>query len=147
MPSNCWSGSKGICCGRPTQSFFAIIFWYFQLGPVAALSYRLLALAEEHGQNPAVVERAAQLRHAFDWVPVRLVAASFALVGNFVAVSRVMLHELLNWNISAAQLIEKAGLVAGEIPARWSGLRASTASIASGSCCYGRQCSGMRALR
>jgi AmpE protein len=99
------------------QSFFAVIFWYFLLGPVAALSYRLLALAEEHGQNPAVVERAGQLRHAFDWVPVRLLAASFALVGNFVAVSRVMLHELLNWNITAAQLIEKAGRVAAEIPA------------------------------
>ncbi|MBV7546607.1 regulatory signaling modulator protein AmpE [Pseudomonas sp. PDM26] len=99
------------------HSFFAVIFWYFLLGPVAALSYRLLALAEEHGKNPAVVERAGQLRHAFDWVPVRLLAASLALVGNFVAVSRVMLHELLNWNISAAQLIVKVGLVAGEIPA------------------------------
>ncbi|EXF92297.1 membrane protein [Pseudomonas fluorescens HK44] len=99
------------------QRFFAVIFWYFLLGPVAALSYRLLALAAEHGKNPAVVERAAQLRHAFDWLPVRLLAASFALVGNFVAVSRVMLHELLNWNISAAQLIENVGVVAGEIPA------------------------------
>ncbi|VVP01921.1 regulatory signaling modulator protein AmpE [Pseudomonas fluorescens] len=98
------------------HSFFAVIFWYFLLGPVAALAYRLLALAQEHGQNPALVERAAQLRHAFDWVPVRLLAASFALVGNFVAVSRVMLHELLNWNISAAQLINKVGLAAGEIP-------------------------------
>lgn len=98
------------------QSFFAVIFWYFLLGPVAALAYRLLALAEAHGQNPALVERAGQLRHAFDWVPVRLLAASLALVGNFVAVSRVMLHELLNWNISAAQLIDKVGLAAGEIP-------------------------------
>ncbi|MGN8276368.1 regulatory signaling modulator protein AmpE [Pseudomonas sp. SMV71] len=98
------------------QSFFAVIFWYFLLGPVAALSYRLLALAAEHSLNPGVAERAAQMRHAFDWVPVRLLAASFALVGNFVAVSRVMLHELLNWNISAAELIDKVGLVAGEIP-------------------------------
>ncbi|MBC3364442.1 regulatory signaling modulator protein AmpE [Pseudomonas sp. SWRI154] len=98
------------------QSFFAVIFWYFLLGPVAALSYRLLALAADHSHNPGVAERAAQLRHAFDWVPVRLLAASFALVGNFVAVSRVMLHELLNWNISAADLIDKVGLVAGEIP-------------------------------
>ena len=98
------------------QSFFAVIFWYFVLGPVAALSYRLLALAAEHSQNPGVAERAAQMRHAFDWLPVRLLAASFALVGNFVAVSRVMLHELLNWNISAAALIDKVGLVAGEIP-------------------------------
>jgi AmpE protein len=98
------------------QSFFAVIFWYFLLGPVAALSYRLLALAAEHGTAPALVERAGQLRHAFDWLPVRLLAASFALVGNFVAVSRVMLHELLSWDISAAQLMEKVGLVAAEIP-------------------------------
>jgi AmpE protein len=104
------------------QSFFAVIFWYFLLGPVAALSYRLLALAEEHGKTPALVERAGQLRHAFDWLPVRLLAASLALVGNFVAVSRVMLHELLNWNISAAQLIVKVGLVAGEIPAPVAGV-------------------------
>ncbi|VVP76950.1 hypothetical protein PS925_00105 [Pseudomonas fluorescens] len=98
------------------QSFFAVIFWYFLLGPVAALAYRLLALAEEHGKTPALVERAAHMRHAFDWVPVRLLAASLALVGNFVAVSRVMLHELLNWNISAAHLINRVGLAAGEIP-------------------------------
>ena len=98
------------------QSFFAVIFWYFLLGPVAALAYRLLALASEHSKNPLVAERAGQLRHAFDWLPVRLLAASFALVGNFVAVSRVMLHELLNWDISAAQLVEKVGLVAAEIP-------------------------------
>lgn len=99
------------------QSFFAVIFWYFLLGPVAALAYRLLALAAEHGRAAGVVERAAQLRHAFDWVPVRLLAASFALVGNFVAVSRVMLHELLNWNISAAELITRIGCSASEVPA------------------------------
>lgn len=98
------------------QGFFAVIFWYFLLGPVAALSYRLLALAAEHGQSPALVERAQQLRHAFDWLPVRLLAASFALVGNFAAVSRVMLHELLSWDISAEQLIDKAGCAAAEIP-------------------------------
>lgn len=98
------------------QSFFVVIFWYFLLGPVAALSYRLLALAAERGTAPALVERAGQLRHAFDWVPVRLLAASFALVGNFVAVSRVMLHELLNWNISSAQLIAHIGCVASEVP-------------------------------
>jgi len=74
------------------QSFFAVIFWYFLLGPVAALSYRLLALAAEHSKNPELVERAQQLRHAFDGLPVRLLAASFALVGNFAAVTRLMLH-------------------------------------------------------
>jgi len=110
-------GVQGYLLWQAYQSFFAVIFWYFLLGPVAALSYRLLALAAEHGKTPALIERAGQLRHAFDWVPVRLLAASFALVGNFVAVTRVMLHELLNWNISAAQLVTKIGRVAGEIPA------------------------------
>ena len=103
------------------QGFFAVIFWYFLLGPVAALSYRLLALAAEQGKNPELVERAQQLRHAFDWVPVRLLAASFALVGNFAAVGRVMLHELLNWDISAEQLINKAGCAAAEVAAPQAG--------------------------
>lgn len=109
-------GVQGFMLWQAYQGFFAVIFWYFVLGPVAALAYRLLALAAEHGKTPAVAERAAQLRHAFDWVPVRLLAASFALVGNFVAVSRVMLHELLNWHISAPHLITRIGCVASEVP-------------------------------
>src|SRR5471032_34851 len=109
-------GVQGYLLWQAYQSFFAVIFWYFLLGPVAALAYRILALASEYSQNPQVAERAGQLRHAFDWVPVRLLAASFALVGNFVAVGRVMLHELLSWDISAAQLVEKVGLAAAEIP-------------------------------
>ncbi len=96
------------------QSFFVVIFWYFLLGPVAALVYRLLALVAEHSAKPALAEQASQMRHAFDWLPVRILAASFALVGNFVAVSRIMLHELLSWEISAATLIDRVGRVAAD---------------------------------
>ncbi|WP_136478107.1 regulatory signaling modulator protein AmpE [Pseudomonas sp. DG56-2] len=99
------------------QSFFAVIFWYALLGPAAALAYRLLALSAEHANTAALRERAQQLRHAFDWAPVRVLGVSFALVGNFVAVSRVMLHELLNWHISAEKLIASVGKVAGDMPA------------------------------
>ncbi|MCO7554943.1 regulatory signaling modulator protein AmpE [Metapseudomonas otitidis] len=98
------------------QSFFAVIFWYFLLGPVAALAYRLLALAEERSASPAIREQARQVRHAFDWVPVRVLAASFSLVGNFVAVSRVLLHELLNWEMPAERFVVIAGRAAGELP-------------------------------
>lgn len=99
------------------QSFFAVIFWYLLLGPMVALAYRLLALTSEQAELPALRERAVQLRHAFDWLPARVLASSFALVGNFVAVSRALLHELLSWDISAAQLVGKAGRAAGEVPA------------------------------
>ena len=99
------------------QSFFAVIFWYLLLGPLAALAYRLLGLSSEHAEQAALRERAVQLRHAFDWLPARVLASSFALVGNFVAVTRALLHELLSWDIAAAQLVIKAGRAAGEMPA------------------------------
>ncbi|WP_300656090.1 regulatory signaling modulator protein AmpE [Pseudomonas sp.] len=98
------------------QSFFAVIFWYALLGPLAALAYRLLALLAEHSEQEVLRERAVQLRHAFDWMPVRALAASFALVGHFVAVNRALLHELLSWDISAAQLVIDVGRAACETP-------------------------------
>ncbi|PYC22158.1 regulatory signaling modulator protein AmpE [Pseudomonas mosselii] len=98
------------------QSFFAVIFWYFLLGPGAALTYRLLALTMDNSRQPALQTLAGQLRHAMDWLPVRVMTVSFALVGNFVAVTRVMLHELLDWHVSAGHLVAKVGRVADDIP-------------------------------
>lgn len=98
------------------QSFFAVIFWYALLGPVPALAYRLLALTVEQVRQPALRERAQQLRHGFDWLPARVLAASFALVGNFVAVSRALLQDLLDWDAPAPRLVIAAGRAAGELP-------------------------------
>lgn len=109
--------AQGFLLWQGYQSFFAVIFWYALLGPLAAIAYRLLALTVEHAEDPALRMRAAQWRHAFDWLPVRLLAGSFALVGSFVAVSRVLLNELLNWNISAAQLIANSGRAAEDFGA------------------------------
>lgn len=108
--------AQGHLLWQAYQSFFAVIFWYFLLGPAAALAYRLLALTDEHSRQPALKALAEQLRHALDWLPVRVLAVSFALVGNFVAVTRVMLHELLDWHISAGHLVAKVGRVADDIP-------------------------------
>ncbi len=109
--------AQGFLLWQGYQSFFAVIFWYALLGPLAAIAYRLLALTVEHAEDPALRVRAGQWRHAFDWLPVRLLAGSFALVGSFVAVSRVLLNELLNWNISAAQLIANSGRAAEDFGA------------------------------
>ncbi|MCO8164102.1 regulatory signaling modulator protein AmpE [Pseudomonas sp. 21LCFQ010] len=118
------SGVQAQLLWQAYQGFFAVIFWYALLGPVAALAYRLLALSAEKATSKPVAERAGQLRHAFDWIPVRLLAASFALVGNFAAVSRELLQELLNWNISAARLVARIGCVASEVPAPTVGISA-----------------------
>jgi AmpE protein len=99
------------------QSFFAVIFWYALLGPLAALAYRLVALLSEHASQQPLREIAVQVRHGFDWLPVRVLAAGFALVGNFAGVSRSLLHELLSWDISAAQLAIMTARAAGDTPA------------------------------
>ena len=67
------------------ERWFAVIFWFFLLGPVGALGYRLVYFA---GESEALDDEdrrlADQLRHYLDWLPARLMAASFALTGNFV---------------------------------------------------------------
>ena len=98
------------------EGFFAVIFWYLLLGPMAALAYRLLALCAEHAELAGLRERAVQLRHAFDWLPVRVLLGSFALVGNFVAVNRALLHELLSWDVPARRLLADAGPLAADLP-------------------------------
>jgi len=100
---------------RSHQGFFAVIFWYVLLGPVAALAYRLLALTLDHARDQAMREQAEQLRHAFDWLPVRVLLASFGLVGNFVAVNRALLHDLLHWDIPASRLLAEVGPVAADL--------------------------------
>jgi len=97
------------------QGFFAVIFWYLLLGPMAALAYRLLVLTCEHASTDAMRERAGQLLHAFDWPAVRVLLLSFGLVGNFVAVNRALLQELLNWDIQARQLLTNVGPAAADL--------------------------------
>ena len=99
------------------QGFFAVIFWYGLLGPLPALAYRLIALAATHASQPSLQEQAMRMRHAMDWLPARMLAVSFGLVGNFVAVTRTLLHELLNWKIPAADLLLDTGLAGADIVA------------------------------
>lgn len=107
--------AQGWVLWQAFQSFFAVVFWYSLLGPALALAYRLLALVEQHSLNPALAGEAGRLRHALDWLPARVLAASFALVGNFVAVCRWMLHELLDWQGSAARFVEHTGRLAADV--------------------------------
>lgn len=105
---------QGYLLWQAYQSFFAVIFWYALLGPVAALAYRLLALTGEHTTLPLLRERSVRLRHLFDWLPARALALSFALVGNFAAVFRVLLRYLSGREVPAAKLVIEAGRAANE---------------------------------
>ncbi|MBA1191823.1 regulatory signaling modulator protein AmpE [Pseudomonas entomophila] len=103
---------QGYLVWRVYDGFFAVVFWYALFGPVGALGFRLLTLCQQHSRRPTVVLYAERIRHALDWVPARVLIVSFALVGHFVAVMRLLLNEVLAWRTSATTLLASAGQAA-----------------------------------
>jgi len=72
------------------RSVFGVFFWFLMpLGPAGAVLYRVseyLARAwnePEHMRNEAFGQFAARAFYWIDWIPVRLTAIAFAVVGNF----------------------------------------------------------------
>ncbi len=65
---------------------FGVFFWYVLLGPTGAVLYRLSHYTARVWSQDAQGEFAAFAQRIFgwiDWVPVRLTAIGFAIVGNF----------------------------------------------------------------
>ena len=59
---------------------FAVLFWYILLGPIAALIYRF----SSQSQHQSLVKQQATLLTAvLDWLPARMTALLYLLVGNF----------------------------------------------------------------
>lgn len=72
------------------RNVFGVVFWFLVLpGPSGAVLYRMSRfLAEEWGERRAPVMGAfgafaSRVFDLVDWVPVRLTAMSFSIVGNF----------------------------------------------------------------
>lgn len=67
---------------------FAVLLWFVLLpGPLGAMLYRLSCLLAEHwqqrGAGDAFGKFSQQIFAIVDWLPVRVTAAAFAVVGNF----------------------------------------------------------------
>jgi len=72
------------------RNVFGVFFWFLMpLGPACAVMYRVaeyLARAwnePDHMKNEEFGRFAAQAFYWIDWIPARLTAAAFAVVGNF----------------------------------------------------------------
>lgn len=67
------------------ERWFAVVFWFYFLGPWAALFYRLLHLMLS--QHNSESERASirEWLQWIEWLPVRILGLAFAITGNFVA--------------------------------------------------------------
>jgi len=98
------------------QGFFAVVFFYLIAGPSAALCYRLLVLSSEQTCWPQAAGLSTRVLHVLDWIPVRLLSISFALIGNFITVNRALTHELLCITEPAEKLLSRTGRAAVEAP-------------------------------
>ncbi len=63
--------------------YFAVLFWFLIFGPFAAIVYRMVALLGARKQY-AVSEVSESCMKILDWIPARIAAFSFLLVGQFM---------------------------------------------------------------
>lgn len=89
---------------RAFERLFAVLFWFLLLGIPGAILYRLSRLAtdtlahgEPAGQAPAAAadrDLAARWLWLVEWLPVRAVGFTLAIVGNFAGCYRVWREHL-----------------------------------------------------
>jgi membrane protein required for beta-lactamase induction len=100
------------------QQLLAVLFWYILFGATGAAVYtaaRLLKGAIDHAaQATALQKTAIQLFVILDWIPARLTALSYALVGHFAYAFTYLKQHLLNTKISNSELVVDGGLAALE---------------------------------
>jgi len=90
------------------QRWFPALFYFVLLGPVGALAYRLLQLC----RDDVAAELAGRCIVLADWAPVRLLAATFSVAGDFVGSRNTLFDRLGNLAVAPAQLLYEVGTAA-----------------------------------
>jgi AmpE protein len=84
------------------ERLFAVVFWFLFFGPAGALLYRLSFL---YVQADSTDLRARHWLWALEWVPVRLLGASFAVTGNFVGCINRWKNYMFNTSSASAVIL------------------------------------------
>ena len=98
------------------RNVFGVFFWFLMpLGPACAVMYRVseyLARAwnePDHMRNEAFGQFAARAFYWIDWIPVRLTAIAFAVVGNFEDAIYAWRNFASRWTDESKGIILAAG--------------------------------------
>ena len=94
---------------------FGPIAWFLVLGPAGAVVYRLSAMLTDTWRRRSDTESdefgrfAQRFFYWFDWVPARLTAASFAVVGNFEDAIYCWRTQAASWSGDAQGVLMATG--------------------------------------
>ena len=97
------------------KDVFGIIFWFaLPFGPAGAVFYRVSSFLQkswtEPNENEVFGRFAKRIFYWIDWIPVRLTAISFAVVGNFEDAIYAWRHFASRWkNRNIGILLASAG--------------------------------------
>jgi adenosylcobinamide-phosphate synthase len=97
------------------RNVFGVFFWFLVLGPAGAVMYRVSEYLSrawnepEHMRNEAFGQFAAKAFYWIDWIPVRLTAIAFAVVGNFEDAVYAWRNFAHRWADEARGIILAAG--------------------------------------
>lgn len=90
-------------------NYFAVIIWFVILGAPGALFYRFLKMEVNRAEGNSNVKK---LEYFIDWIPSRVLAACFVLVGSFNHASAVFRRCILDYRCPPGQVIQQVGLAA-----------------------------------
>jgi adenosylcobinamide-phosphate synthase len=101
-----------VCAHR---QLFGVFFWFALLGPVGAALYRLAHILHQkwgvldHAEYGRFGLFADQVFSWIDWLPVRVTALSFAIMGDFEDAIRCWQEQATNWANKTQGVILAAG--------------------------------------
>lgn len=82
------------------QRWFAPVFYFFLLGPAGAVLYRLIQMGAKDREVPV-----KSLNHLVDWLPSRLLVITWALLGRFEPVRKVLVESALDADIDTEDFL------------------------------------------
>jgi AmpE protein len=99
----------GSYLAQVNNQLFAVVFWYLVAGPIAALFFRLFSLARDITQVAPLAHTVTDL---LEWIPARITALLYLLVGNFQAGFKTFISYLAGKPSLNNPLLSECGLLA-----------------------------------
>lgn len=99
---------------QANRNIFAVVFWFTILGPIGAVLYRINYLLTKNNESNDIATAAQKIRQILDWIPVRLMALSYALVTHFIPVIKCWGKNVISGLSHNEEVLSECGMAALE---------------------------------